>query len=129
MSESGLGVALRALRDRRMLSTRELGKLADVDHAYIYRLETGEKSSPSDDLVRKLLSVLKADERESEIIRWLVDHQDADPDLVKYVVDNPAVEFEVFAIAAGVRHRGTGRPDPATLVQRIRAAIKAVRDN
>ena len=38
---------------------RELGQLADIDHTYIYRLETGEKQSPSDDLLARLLRVSK----------------------------------------------------------------------
>src|SRR5438477_6583656 len=62
--QPGLGAALRKLRERRTLSIRELGRLADVDHAYIYRLEQGEKTSPSAELIATLLSVLKANPRD-----------------------------------------------------------------
>ena len=43
MPESALGFLIRFLREQRGLSLRELGRLAGVDHAYIHRLETGEK--------------------------------------------------------------------------------------
>ena len=41
MPAPALGSVLRALREKRGLSLRELGQLAEVDHAYIHRLETG----------------------------------------------------------------------------------------
>ena len=91
MSETGLGTALRKLRDRRTLSVRELGKLSEVDHAYVYRLESGEKTSPSPELIGKLLKTLKTSDRDSAMVRWLVDHPDASPDLVDYVLDNPSI--------------------------------------
>lgn len=121
---TGLGEALRTLRERRTFSLRELSGLAEVDHAYVYRLETGEKTSPSFELVDKLLKVLKASDRDSQIVRWLVSHPDVDPDLVKFALSDPDVPLEVFTAAAGVRHRGTGRPDPATLIARVRKAFE-----
>ena len=63
MPQTGLGVALKTLRERRTLSLREIGQLSSVDHAYVHRLETGEKTNPSEDLVEKLLKVLKPGER------------------------------------------------------------------
>lgn len=123
MPQTGLGLALRTLRERRTLSLRELGVLSEIDHAYVYRLESGEKVSPSADLVTKLLRVLKADEREAVVIRWLADHADADPALVEYTLANPTVTAEVFTAAAGMRHRGTARPDPATLIARVQKAF------
>lgn len=125
---TGLGAALRKLRDRRTLSTREIGKLAEIDHAYIHRLESGEKASPSPEVVQKLLSVLKTNERESDIVKWLVDYSDADPSLVEYTLDTPDVSLEEFTMAAGVRHRGTARPDPATQIERVRRALEATKD-
>ncbi len=125
MSETGLGTALRKLRDRRTLSVRELGKLSEVDHAYVYRLESGEKTSPSPELIGKLLKTLKTSDRDSAMVRWLVDHPDASPDLVDYVLDNPSIELDVFTVAAGARHRGGARPEPATLIERVRRALNA----
>lgn len=42
MPTSALGVWLKALRGD--LSLRELAQRSEVDHAYIYRLETGAKN-------------------------------------------------------------------------------------
>lgn len=124
MAQTGLGAALRALRERRTLSLREMAQLSSVDHAYVHRLETGEKASPSPELVGKLLKVLKPNERDAEIVKWLAEHADADPDLVTYVLNEPDVSVDIFAAAAGVRHRGSARPDPATLIARVRRAFE-----
>lgn len=121
--QSGLGAALRKLRDRRTLSIRELGRLTDIDHAYIYRLEQGEKTSPSPELIATLLSVLKANPRDSAMVKWLVDHSDTWDELVEYCLDDPSVTMEEFTMAAGVRHRGNARPTPGVLIDRVRRAL------
>lgn len=121
--QSGLGVALRKLRDRRTLSIRELGRLAKIDHAYIYRLELGDKTSPSPERIARLLSVLKANARDSAMVKWLVEHSDTWDDLVEYCLDDPSVTIEEFTMAAGVRHRGNARPTPAVLIERVRRAL------
>jgi transcriptional regulator with XRE-family HTH domain len=126
MMQSGLGVALRALRERRTLSLREVGQLSSVDHAYVHRLESGEKTSPSVDLVGKLLKALKPSERDAQIVKWLINHPDADPALVEYVLADPSIGAELFTAAAGIRHRGAGRPDPATLMARVRRVFEEV---
>lgn len=123
MSQTGLGVALKMLREKRTLSLREVGQLSTIDHAYVYRLETGEKTNPSQDLVDKLLKVLKPSERDITLVKWLVDHADADPDLVEFVLKDPQIAIHEFTAAAGIRHRETSRPDPATLIARIRRAF------
>lgn len=120
MAQAGLGTALRKLRERRTFSLRELSQLSSIDHAYLHRLETGEKASPSDELVGKLMKVLKLSGRESEIVKWLSEHPDTDPELVSYVLDDESIVIEWFTAAAGMRHRGTARPDPATLIARVK---------
>lgn len=120
MPQSGLGVALKTLRERRTLSLREVSQLSSVDHAYVHRLETGEKTNPSQDLIEKLLKVLKPGERDAKLVKWLVDRADVDVALVEFVLEDQSIEIEVFSAAAGVRHRGTARPDPATLIARIK---------
>lgn len=123
MPQTGLGVALKKLRDRRTFSLREFGQLTSVDHAYVHRLETGEKTNPSPDLIEKLLRVLKPTERDASLVMWLVDHAEADPHVVDFVLDDPSISIDVFCAAAGVRHRGNARPDPATLIARIKRAF------
>lgn len=120
MPQTGLGVALKTLRERRTLALREMGQLASVDHAYIHRLESGDKTSPSSDLLGKLIKVLKPSARDTEIVNWLVTHDDTDPLLVTFVLEDESIELEIFTAAAGVRHRGTTRPDPAVLIARTR---------
>ncbi|MFK1433929.1 helix-turn-helix domain-containing protein [Pseudomonas aeruginosa] len=124
MPQTGLGVAIKTLRERRTLSLREIGQLSSVDHAYIHRLEKGEKTNPSQDLVEKLLKVLKPSERDAGLVTWLVDHTEADPGLVEFVLQDPTIGIDVFTMAAGVRHRGNARPDPATLIARIKRALE-----
>ena len=120
MNNKGLGTALRYLRDRRTLSLREISQLSGVDHAYIHRLEKGEKSRPTDGTLDKILRVLRAGPREAAIVRWLVSHPDSDPRVVEFALNDPSITMELFSAAASVVHRGSRRPDPATLFERIR---------
>lgn len=124
MAQNGLGIALRNLRERRTLSLREISHLSDVDHAYVHRLETGEKTSPSPELIGKLIKVLKPSDRDAALIVWLTNYPDTDPALVDYTLSDQNISIEVFTAAAGVRHRGTTRPDPATLIARIKRAFE-----
>lgn len=124
MPQTGLGFALKTLRERRTLSLRELSQLSTVDHAYVHRLETGEKTNPSQDLVARLLKVLKASERDAEVVKALVEHPDADPALVEYVLADQSIGVQLFTAAAGVRHRGAARPDPATLIARVKRVFE-----
>ena len=123
MATTGLGTALRKLRERRTLSLRETGQLTGIDYAYIHRLETGQKNAPSNELLGKLLKILKPSARDTEIVEWLVTFTEADPALVDFVIDNPDIEIDVFTAAAGMRHRGTSRPDPATIISRVQRAF------
>lgn len=123
MAQTGLGLLLRKLRETRDLSSRELGQLADIDHTYIYRLETGEKQSPSDELLARLLRVLKAGPREIEMAQWLAVNE-ANPDWVEHVLTTPDLTAEMFEMGASMRHRGGARPDMATLEARVRKAFE-----
>lgn len=66
------GYVLKKFREDRGLSPRELGKLAEIDHAYIYRLEKDEKTSPSEKTVDSLVRTLKLTPRRAELLRMLV---------------------------------------------------------
>lgn len=120
MAASALGTLLRYLREERRFSLRELAEFADVDHAYIYRLEAGEKESPSEDVVSKLAKVLKPEPRHLEMLRFLAQHPGTNPDLTAYVMKEPNVTLDEFVPAATMVHRGHARPDPETLIKRVR---------
>ena len=79
MAQPAFGLLLQRLREERRLSLRELGQLAEIDHAYIYRLENGQKESPSEEALTKLIRALKAPKREAEMLRYLATHIRVDP--------------------------------------------------
>lgn len=121
MADSALGYLLRELRRERGLNLRELGQLADVDHAYIQRLETGTKTSPSDEVLARLTKALKAPKREAEMLPFLARNPEAPAPLVEFVRGDPSVSFVEFRGLATIAHRGSGRPDYATSLRRLRA--------
>lgn len=121
MAQSGLGLLLRRLREARDLSMREVGQLADVDHTYIFRLETGEKQSPSEELLARLLKVLRAKPREVEMAQFMMNN-DVNPAWVDHVLSTD-MTAEMFEMGASMRHRGAGRPDMAAIEARVRRAL------
>lgn len=123
MPESGLGIWLKALRDRRDLSLRDVAQRSEVDHAYIYRLETGDKEAPSDEVVKKLVSALTPSKRDLGILRFLVDHPNVDVNLLEFVRADPDISFDEFHMLTTVVNRGA-RPDYATSLSRIRRFIR-----
>lgn len=66
------GYALRKFREERSLSLREFGKLCEIDHAYIHRLEKDEKTSPSEEVVNSFSRTLKLSARRARLLRMLV---------------------------------------------------------
>jgi transcriptional regulator with XRE-family HTH domain len=123
MAQSGLGLLLRKLREARDLSSRARGPRADIDHTYVYRLETGEKQSPSDELLARLLRVLKADTRVIEMAQYAAAN-DVNPDWVEHVLSKPDLTAEMFEMGASMRHRGGARPDMDTIEARVRKAFE-----
>jgi len=118
---TALGALLRRLRDARGLNFREVAQLASVDHAYIQRLETGAKTSPSDEVLTRLIKALKAPKREALMLPFLTRYPDTPPALVEFVEDDESISFEEFRGLATLAHRGTGRPDYAVQLARLRA--------
>ncbi len=121
MAQSGLGFLLRRLREARDLSSREVGQLAGTDHTYIYRLETGEKQSPSEEVLGRLLRVLKAKPREVEMAQFMMSN-DVNPDWLEHVLKSD-MTAEMFEMGATIRHRGVGRPDMEAIEARVRKAL------
>jgi len=124
MAQPALGLLLQHLREDRRLSLRELGQLAEIDHAYVYRLENGDKESPSNEALTKLVRALKAPKREAEILRYLAEHPQVDPGLVAHTLTDPTVTLEEFCSVAGVAFRGTGRPEYPRLIERVRKILR-----
>jgi HTH-type transcriptional regulator, competence development regulator len=120
MAQPAFGLLLQRLREQRRLSLRELGQLAEIDHAYIYRLEGGAKESPSQETLAKLIRALKAPKRESDMLRYLATHPEVDPGLVEHVLTDATVTTELFCAAASTAFRGTGRPEYSVQIERIR---------
>ena len=123
MAQPAFGFLLQKLREDRRLSLRELGQLADVDHAYIYRLETGTKESPSEDILNKLIRALKVPRREADMLRYTVKHTETDASLVEEVLKDPTVTYEIFSSVASAAFRGTARPDYRKLIERVRRIL------
>ncbi len=123
MSQPALGYLLRHLRESRRDSLRDVSKVADVDHAYLYRLETGSKEAPSEEVLTKVIKALKAEPREAEMLRYLAKHNETDPALVECVLADKSVTFEEFSAAAGAAFRGTVRPDYPKLIARVRRML------
>jgi HTH-type transcriptional regulator, competence development regulator len=121
MPDTALGFLLRDLRSERTLNLRELAQLADVDHAYIQRLETGTKTSPSDEVLAKLAKALRAPKREAEMLPYLARNPETAVPLIEFVRSEPSVTFGDFRGLATIAHRGAGRPDYATSLKRLRA--------
>jgi len=99
------GYALRRFREERGLSLRELGKLSEIDHAYIHRLERDEKTAPSDEVVGALARALKLSARRAELLRQLVGQQSPEQ-LVEIFIDDHGPSLGLFAPLAEMSFRG-----------------------
>jgi transcriptional regulator with XRE-family HTH domain len=121
----GFGGFLERLRTEKGLSFRQLGQLADIDHAYVHRLETGEKADPSDDIVNGLIRGLRPGERKARILRLLVG-QSVDEDLLDEVLEDTGVAIEDFESAAKMRSRG--RPIGREAWRRVLEQIRKIRE-
>lgn len=123
MAQSAFGVFLRKLREKRGLSLRELALLAKIDHAYVHRLETGEKEAPSDEALTRLTRALKTTKRDSELLRYLARHPNVSIGLAEYALEDQTVTPEELGMAANMAFRGLTRPDYRTAIERIRRML------
>lgn len=119
MPESALGHWLKGLREDRHLSLRDVAQRSEVDHAYVYRLETGAKESPSEEVIGKLIMALSLSTRDAEVLRFLTDHPNIDVSLVEFVRKNPGISFDEFHMLTTVVNRGA-RANYETSLARIR---------
>lgn len=126
MAGSGLGFLLRNLRDSRGLSLREASELAKLDHAYIHRLEAGEKSSPSDEALKKLIKVLKPNPHQAELLDYLVSHSNTNPKLVEAALNHPEFSIQAFAAVDGASFRGIPL-EPVEMLTRMQQLLDSER--
>jgi HTH-type transcriptional regulator, competence development regulator len=120
---SAFASVLRRLREGRGLSLREVSQLSGLDHAYVHRLETGEKDAPSDDALARLIRALKPTKRQEHILRFLLGRDVALALVDASIVDDPKIALEDFESAAQMSFRGKAPTGPTEW----RAAIEKVR--
>ena len=108
----GFGSALQRFREERTLSLRELGTLSGVDHAYIHRLEAGDKVAPSAEIVEKLVRALKLTVQKRQLLDLLQQSGPIDTALFLVAVSKPE-HMPAIQAAASMRFRGS-RPDSET---------------
>lgn len=126
---STFGEVLQRFREERKLSLRELGQLSEIDHAYIHRLETGEKEAPSEDILVRLTRALKAGDRKAKVLRSLVSlvGRSVDTDLVDLVLEDTNIAIEDFESAAQMSFRGN-RPHGKEAWRKILEQIRRIRE-
>ena len=123
MAASAFGTVLRRLREGRGLSLREVNQLSGLDHAYVYRLETGEKEAPSNDALARLFKALKPSRRQEHILRFLVGRDVAVALVDASIVDDPGIALEDFESAAQMSFRGkqpTGTAEWRNAIEKVR---------
>lgn len=64
------GGLLKHFRTLRGLTLRELAQLSAIDHAYIHRLETGQKKAPTARTVKALADALKLEQWQIDCLMW-----------------------------------------------------------
>ena len=100
------GYALIRFREERGLSLRELGKLCEIDHAYIHRLEKGEKTAPSDEVVDSISRTLKLTPRRVNLLRKLVG-KTVNTQLIDVFIEDEERSLDLLEPLAQMSFRGT----------------------
>src|SRR5580658_5618592 len=112
------GSALRHFREERTLSLRELATLSGVDHAYIHRLESGDKTAPSPDVLEKLARGLKLTAHRRRVLELLAAHGSMDPHLFEAALEVPD-RYETVRIAAAMSFRGARPESKAEWIEKL----------
>ena len=99
------GYALKKFREGRGFTLRELGKLSEVDHVYIHRLEKKERNSPSKETVDSLVQTLKLGKRRARLLRFLVGKTVSDQ-LIEIFLEDEELPIEIFESLAFMSFRG-----------------------
>ncbi len=121
----GFGGYIGRLRNERGLSFRQLGQLADIDQAYIHRLEGGEKKDPSDDIVNSLIRVLRPGKRRARILRFLLSTP-VEEHLLGQILEDPEIPLDDFESAAQMS--APGRPSGREAWRCILTQVRSIRE-
>jgi len=93
-------------RERQGLTLRQLeSKADDLDHAYIWRLEQGDRDKPSVTVIEKLSKALQLDEREYKIFTLLAERE-IDEALYHIMLSRRDIDWSYLEIAATISFRG-----------------------
>jgi len=99
------GKYLERARETQKRSFRELEEDCGVDHAYIWRLEKGESTNPSTDIVAKLSKSLSLSGRKMEIFFLLADIEVPD-ELCELMEERLDIAWDTFQSVATMSNRG-----------------------
>lgn len=109
-------------RARRGLNFRELESAAEeLDHAYIWRLEKGDRSSPSSDTINKLAKALSLDERERQVFALLA-RSEIDDTLYLIMMSRRDIDWEHLEPVATMSFRGqrpSSESDWLRMIERV----------
>lgn len=113
------------MRERKELSFRDLEKRAgDLDHAYIWRLEKGDRAAPSDEVVARLSHALELDEREGEVFRLLAKSVTVDDALYDLMTSRVDLPWDVLEDAASMSFRGERPTTKEAWLKRINMLLE-----
>ena len=113
------------MRERKELSFRDLEKRAgDLDHAYIWRLEKGDRAAPSDEVVARLGHALELDDREGEVFRLLAKSVTVDNALYDLMVSRVDIPWDVLEDVASMSFRGERPTTEEAWLKRINMLLE-----
>lgn len=115
----GFGDALKRFREERGLSLRELDKLSGVNYAYIQRLESNEKTAPSDEKIEALCSALKLSPQRRELLAALLTMPPVPDALFEAMLQHRAASVDAFIIASRVSFRGARPTTPQDWINKL----------
>jgi HTH-type transcriptional regulator, competence development regulator len=115
----GFGDALKRFREERGLSLRELDKLSGVNYAYIQRLESNDKTAPSDDKLDDLSAALKLTPQRRGLLKSLLSSPPVHDALFEAMLHHPVATVDAFVIAARVSFRGARPTSPQDWIKKL----------
>ena len=111
---------LTTMRERAELSLRALQDRADdLSHTYIYRLEKGDRDSPSPEVQQRLSAALRLNEREQQVLELLV-QQPVDDALYRIMLVDQTIPWEDLRDVARLSFRGERPTTEDAWMKRIR---------